>query len=89
MTEFNEQEIYKIIAEKLGIEPEKIADNLEKTLVDMGADSLDIEEMSMDFEDKYNISINNEEAGAINPLNTINIVRYLRKKIKEKAGVGR
>ncbi|GHT46735.1 acyl carrier protein [Planctomycetales bacterium] len=55
------ERVIKIIADQLGEEVEKIT---EKTDIanDLGADSLDLAELMIAFEEEFNININEEDA---------------------------
>ena len=55
-------EVRAIIAEKLGIELEQVVDSA-NFQSDLGADSLDIVELIMEFEQKFGIEISDEDAG--------------------------
>lgn len=73
-----EEKIKKIIIEKLAIKKSKIT--LETNFInDLGADSLDIVELIMEFEKEFNISIPDEEAESIKTVK--DAIRYLKKKI--------
>jgi acyl carrier protein len=79
-----EEEIINIIAKQMGIDTGIIEGVTEKTLKDMGADSLDIAEMTMILEDKYNIEIQDRELSERYGGNiTIrNIIDYVKEKIE-------
>ena len=55
-------EVRAIVAEKLGIELEQVVDSA-NFQSDLGADSLDIVELIMEFEQKFSIEISDEDAG--------------------------
>lgn len=55
--------VKKVIAEKLSIPEENISP--ESTLKDLGADSLDIVDMIMRFEEVFGISVKDEDAERI------------------------
>ncbi len=63
MQEDTVQKVKDIIADKLSINKEDIA--LESTLKDLGADSLDIVEMIMTFEEVFGIEVKDEDAEKI------------------------
>ena len=60
------QKVKDIIVEKLSIPAENI--NPESTFKDLGADSLDIVEMIMSFEEIFGIEIKDEDAEKIKTL---------------------
>ena len=53
------EEIREVICEQLGIEKEEV--KLETTFQDLGADSLDLFQIVIELEDKYNIQIEDVE----------------------------
>jgi acyl carrier protein len=55
-------EVRAIVAEKLGVELEQVVDSA-NFQSDLGADSLDIVELIMEFEQKFGIEISDEDAG--------------------------
>jgi acyl carrier protein len=56
-----EDKVKKIIAEKLGVDPEEVVP--EATFVDdLGADSLDLVELIMSMEEEFDIEISDEDA---------------------------
>ena len=76
------EEVKAIVAEKLGVELEQVVDSA-SFQNDLGADSLDIVELVMDFEKKFEIEIPDEEAG--NNIQTVaDAISYIEKKVQEK-----
>lgn len=63
MKEDTQQKVVAIIAEKLSIPQGNIT--IESTFKDLGADSLDIVEIIMNFEETFGIEIKDEDAEAI------------------------
>lgn len=55
------EKVKDIIANELGVEREKLTDDA-SFMDDLGADSLDIVELVMEFEKEFNIDIPDEEA---------------------------
>ena len=55
-------EVRAIVAEKLGVELEQVVDSA-NFQSELGADSLDIVELIMEFEQKFGIEISDEDAG--------------------------
>jgi len=53
--------IKKIVAEQLGVEPAKVTDTA-RFIEDLGADSLDVVELVMAFEEAFDIEITDEQA---------------------------
>ncbi|MDQ6737518.1 MAG: acyl carrier protein [Gemmatimonadota bacterium] len=57
----NTEKVKDIIANELGVEREKLTDGA-SFIDDLGADSLDIVELVMEFEKEFNIEIPDEDA---------------------------
>jgi len=57
----NSEKVKDIIANELGVEREKLSDGA-SFIDDLGADSLDIVELGMEFEKEFNIEIPDEDA---------------------------
>ena len=73
-----EEKVKEIIAEQLGIEPDQI--KLESRFVeDLGADSLDVVELIMAFEEAFNIEIPDEDAEKIQTVK--DVVDYIKAKL--------
>lgn len=83
------EEIVGIIVEHLGVERERILDEVTFTRLD--ADSLDMVELVMSFEETFGISIDDEEAmQSIAETNTVaDAVNFLDAKIAAKAALER
>jgi acyl carrier protein len=64
MTSDTFAQIQKIVSEQLGIEPEKVVAESNFTQ-ELGADSLDIVELVMAFEEAFEIDIDDDAAGKI------------------------
>lgn len=74
-----EQKIIELIAEKLGKKKEQVT--LKSNLVeDLGADSLDVVELVMTFEDEFGITLPDEEVAKMKTIQ--DVVTYI-KKIKK------
>ena len=70
--------VKKIIAEQLDVELEKIT--LDTRLMDdLKADSMDLVEMVMAFEEEFNISIPDEDAEKM--VKVSDVIAYLEKKV--------
>lgn len=68
------ESIKEIIVELLGVEPEKITMDA-RFREDLGADSLDLVELVMEFEDRFGKTISDEDAQAIKTVG--DAVRYI------------
>ena len=56
------EQVKALIVEKLGVDASEVVETASFTN-DLGADSLDIVELIMDFEKEFNIEISDDEAG--------------------------
>lgn len=71
------EKIKNLIAEQLCISVEKVTDTADITK-DLGADSLDVVELLMAFEEEFGVSISDEDATKIKCVN--DIVAYIESK---------
>ena len=78
MSEEMFQRIKEIIVELLGVEPEKVSMEA-RFREDLGADSLDLVELVMEFEDKFGEQISDEDAQQIKTVG--DVVRYVEKRM--------
>ena len=74
----NAQKVRDIIEKELGVEREKLTDEA-SFIDDLGADSLDIVELVMEFEKEFNIDIPDEEAEKLRTVG--DAMSYLHEKI--------
>jgi acyl carrier protein len=74
-------DVRNIIVEQLHVTPEKVTETAH-FVEDLGADSLDIVELVMAFEEKFGIEIPDEDSQQL--LTVGKAVEYLDKKIAEK-----
>lgn len=81
MENINEK-VKAIVAEKLGVDTEMVVDSA-NFQGDLGADSLDIVELVMDFEKEFGIEIPDDDAGD-NIVTVADAIRYIEKKVQEK-----
>jgi len=72
----NGKRVKQIIIEKLGVEEEEVTDNASLTN-DVGADSLDLVELIMEFEKEFFIGIPDEEAEKI--VTVGDVIKYIEK----------
>lgn len=75
------EDVKEIIVEQLSVAPEKVTEEA-KFIDDLGADSLDIVELIMAFEEKFNIEIPDEDAQKLETVGKA--IAYLEQKLKEK-----
>ncbi|MCS6875263.1 MAG: acyl carrier protein [Aquificaceae bacterium] len=74
-----EQRIREIIADQLGVEVDKLNPNA-RFVEDLGADSLDVVELVMAFEEEFGIEIPDEDAEKIRTVG--DVFNYLRDRVK-------
>ena len=73
------EDVKAIIVEKLGVDASEVTEAASFTN-DLGADSLDIVELIMDFEKKFDISIPDEDAG--DKIATVgDAIKYIEDKV--------
>ncbi len=78
----NEEEIFQalkeLIVEQLGVDEEKVT--MEAAFTDdLGADSLDVVELVMSIEERFNVEISDDQADKI--LEVKNLVDYIKNNI--------
>src|SRR6201999_999907 len=78
----NAQKVRDIIEKELGVEREKLTDEA-SFIEDLGADSLDIVELVMEFEKEFNIDIPDEDAEKLRTVG--DAVGYLNTKMGSNA----
>src|ERR671929_484507 len=74
----NGQKVRDIIEKELGVEREKLTDDA-SFIEDLGADSLDIVELVMEFEKEFNIDIPDEDAEKLRTVG--DAIGYLNQKV--------
>ncbi|MFI5249149.1 MAG: acyl carrier protein [Gemmatimonadales bacterium] len=75
----NAEKVKDIIEKELGVEREKLTDDA-SFIEDLGADSLDIVELVMEFEKEFNIDIPDEDAEKLKTVG--DAMAYLNRKIE-------
>ena len=76
----NAKKVRDIIEKELGVERDKMTDEA-SFIEDLGADSLDIVELVMEFEKEFNIDIPDEDAEKLRTVG--DAVAYLNGKVSE------
>lgn len=71
------EKVKDIIEKELGVEREKLTDEA-SFIEDLGADSLDIVELVMEFEKEFNIDIPDEDAEKLRTVG--DALKYLKEK---------
>jgi acyl carrier protein len=74
-----ENRIKEIIADQLGVEIEKLKDDA-NFVQDLGADSLDVVELVMAFEEEFGIEIPDEDAEKIRTVG--DVINYLKERVQ-------
>ena len=74
----NEAKVKDIIEKELGVEREKLTNDA-NFIEDLGADSLDIVELVMEFEKEFNIDIPDEDAEKLRTVG--DAIAYLDQKV--------
>jgi acyl carrier protein len=73
-----EEKVKEIIADQLGVEVDKVVPDA-KFIDDLGADSLDVVELIMAFEEEFGIEIPDEDAEKIQTVG--DVINYLKEKV--------
>lgn len=72
-----EKEVMDIVVEQLGVDAAEVAP--EKSFVeDLNADSLDLTELIMTFEERFGFEISEEDAEKLKTVN--DVIEYIKKK---------
>ncbi len=72
-----EQEVIEIIVEQLGVDAADVT--LEKSFIeDLNADSLDLTELIMTFEERFGFEISEEDAEKLKTVN--DVVKYIEQR---------
>jgi acyl carrier protein len=79
------ERVKKVTVEELGVKEEEVVEGA-SFQEDLGADSLDVVELVMAFEDEFGIDIPDEEVGDIKTVGAA--VSYIDKKLAEGQKVG-
>ncbi len=75
-----EQEVIDIVVEQLGVDRSEV-DSSKKFIDDLNADSLDLTELIMTFEERFNCEISEEEAEKLKTVG--DVVNYLQTRVKK------
>lgn len=72
-----EQEVVDIVSEQLGVDKEEI-DASKNFIEDLNADSLDLTELVMTFEERFDCEISEEEAEKLKTVG--DVIEYVKEK---------
>ncbi len=81
MAAFSEDKVKEIIAKELEVDAKQLTPEA-KFIEDLGADSLDIVELVMAFEEKFGVEIPDEDSQQL--VTVGKAAEYLQKKLAEK-----
>jgi acyl carrier protein len=76
-----EEKVKEIIVEQLGVNPEQVTPNA-SFIEDLGADSLDIVELVMAFEEEFSVEVPDEDAEKLQTVG--DVVKYIEEKSQQK-----
>ena len=76
------RKVVDIVAEQLDIKKDQVKPET-KFIEDLGADSLDIAELTMEFEDEFGLDIPDDEDA---PRTVGDAVAYIERQLKQKEG---
>ncbi len=80
-----EQRVREIIVQKLGVEESQVTPEA-SFMNDLGADSLDIVELIMEFERSFDLTIEDSDAEQIRTVG--DAIRYIEQRLAERASGG-
>ncbi len=73
------EKVKSVIADKLGVEAGEITET-SSFMDDLGADSLDVVDIVMAFEEEFGVKINDEELEKFSTVG--DVVKYLKEKVQ-------
>src|ERR1700752_2346740 len=80
-----EKKVERIIVEQLGVNPEQVTPKA-SFIEDLGADSLDIVELVMAFEEEFSVEVPDEEAEKLQTVG--DVIKYIEERAKQQGGGG-
>ena len=78
-----EEKVKDIIVEQLGVNPEQVTPQA-SFIEDLGADSLDIVELVMAFEEEFSVEVPGEDAEKLQTVG--DVIKYIQERAKPKEG---
>jgi acyl carrier protein len=76
-----EEKVKDIIVEQLGVNPEQVTPQA-SFIEDLGADSLDIVELVMAFEEEFSVEVPDEDAEKLQTVG--DVINYIKERAKPK-----
>src|ERR671937_28634 len=80
-----EEKVKDIIVEQLGVNPEQVTPQA-SFIEDLGADSLDIVELVMAFEEEFAVEVPDEDAEKLQTVG--DVIKYIQERAKQGGGGG-
>jgi acyl carrier protein len=80
-----EEKVKDIIVEQLGVNPEQVTPQA-SFIEDLGADSLDIVELVMAFEEEFGVEVPDEDAEKLRTVG--DVIKYIEERAKGGGGGG-
>jgi acyl carrier protein len=81
-----EEKVKDIIVEQLGVNPEQVTPQA-SFIEDLGADSLDIVELVMAFEEEFSVEVPDEDAEKLQTVG--DVIKYIEERAKQQqSGTG-
>jgi len=78
-----EEKVKDIIVEQLGVNPEQVTPQA-SFIEDLGADSLDIVELVMAFEEEFSVEVPDEDAEKLQTVG--DVINYIKERAKSPGG---
>ena len=76
-----EEKVKDIVVEQLGVNPEQVTPQA-SFIEDLGADSLDIVELVMAFEEEFGVEVPDEDAEKLQTVG--DVVKYIEERAKQQ-----
>ncbi len=76
-----EEKVKDIIVEQLGVNPEQVTEKA-SFIEDLGADSLDIVELVMAFEEEFSVEVPDEDAEKLQTVG--DVIKYIDERAKQQ-----
>ena len=76
---------FENVVEQLGVNPEQVTPQA-SFIEDLGADSLDIVELVMAFEEEFSVEVPDEDAEKLQTVG--DVIKYIEERAKKEGGTG-